>query len=75
MSVKVRDPGIRDYIQNKPWTSGSSNKGEISCCGETTDHEREQEARMHAFPIKYFPVSYLPSTSLAARIEARIKYD
>ena len=72
MSVKLRDPGIRDYIPNKPWTSGSSNKGAISCHGETTDHEREQKARMHAFSIKYFSLSYLPlATSLEARIEAK----
>ena len=55
MSVKVRDLWIRDYKQNKPWTSGSSNKGAISCHGEATDYEREQQARMHAFSIKYFP--------------------
>ena len=67
MSVKVRDPGIRDYIQDKLGTSGSSNEGPLSCLGETTDPgihpnyaeilERNVNKREECMP---FPINISP---------------
>ena len=39
MSVKVRNPGIRDCTKQTAGTSGSNSEDTISCYGETTDHD------------------------------------